>query len=153
MKNIAFFFIIIASLSVTNIHAQNGNGLSIDEQKKTIIFLMNNHEIDSEDTIWSEYLNSIYYKRIFKNKNPNNNEIYIFKSKSPHASPFLLFKKDSVFKIIDNISHTENINFMLDFFKNNTNINSKNLLATISKIIEVYQSNLNTNYKIPQAQE
>jgi hypothetical protein len=129
--------------------AQGKKELSYVEKKKMVLFLISRHELVAEDSSWHEYLDAIFYKQIFNNVKANGDEIYIFSTKSTHASYFLLLKQGSVFKILDNSSLNDNIKALLIFFRSNTNIGSKKLLETISKIIETYQYNQDNSQKIP----
>jgi len=45
----------------------------------------------------------------------------------------------------------ENIKVLMNFFTHNSNENSKALLLSISKIIDIYQSNQTSGSKIPLA--
>lgn len=141
--NMVLLFVVI------NIHAQKkSEELNINQKKKIIYFLIEAHQFDSDTTQWNKYLDAIEYKLIYSNQQLTS-KLYTFCSTSFHQLTFFFIKEGSHEVIIDSHYSSGNIKILMDYFRRNSDTDSKVLLRSISKIIDVYQANEVSGSKIP----
>jgi methionine salvage enolase-phosphatase E1 len=112
--------------------------------------LINAHQFEADTSEWKKYLDAIEYRQIYSNQQ-STNELYIFSSTSFHALTFFFIKEGSNEMFLDSQYSKGNIKILMSFFMRNANSDSKTLLKSISKIIDVYQSNETAGSKIPVA--
>jgi hypothetical protein len=137
--------------NMINLQAQKKEEeLNINQKKKIILFLIDTHQFETDTSEWKKYLDAIEYKQIYSNPQ-STNKIYTFSSTSFHALTFFLIKEGSNEVFLGSQYSTDNIKVLMNFFMRNSNMNSKALLKSISKIIDVYQLNETSGSKIPVA--
>ena len=142
-----FLLVLVLVFDGTILNAQEKAALSLDQKRNVITYLISSHQIESDTSQWRRYLDAIEYSQLFSSPH-GENRLYVFSSTSPHSmSSFLILNGIQEVIVGPNFSD-ENRKKLMNFFKRSADEGSKELLSTIDKIIDIYETNT-VGSKIP----